>query len=82
MKKRNLFHNAGLTVTVMMVATLFAKALGLVRQMMTAGIFAASMEGIAFSAASKIPLAIFDMLFSTAILGAFLPIYKGRLQED
>ena len=82
MKKRNFFHSAGLTVTVMMAATLFAKALGLVRQMMTVGIFAASMEGIAFSAASKIPLAIFDMLFSTAILGAFLPIYKGRLQEN
>ncbi len=82
MKKRNSFHSAGMTVTVMMVATLFAKALGLVRQMMTAGIFAASMEGIAFSAASKIPLAVFDMLFSTAILGSFLPVYKGRLQED
>ena len=82
MKKRSFLHSAGMTVTVMMAATLFAKALGLVRQIMTAGIFAASMEGIAFSAASKIPLAVFDMLFSTAILGSFLPVYKGRLQED
>lgn len=82
MKKRNFFRNAGLTVILMMAATLFAKGLGLVRQMMTASVFGASMEGIAFSAASKIPLAIFDMLFSTAIIGSFLPIYKGRLQED
>ena len=49
---------------------------------MTASIFAASMEGIAFSAASGIPLAIFDMLFSTAVLGSFLPIYKGHLDSD
>ncbi len=82
MKKRDLFHSASTTVTVMILATLLSKALGLVRQMMTAGIFAASMEGVAFSAASKIPLAIFDMLFSTAIVGAFLPIYKGGLTSD
>lgn len=82
MKKRDLFHSAGATVAVMILATLLSKALGLVRQMMTAGIFAASMEGVAFSAASKIPLAIFDMLFSTAVLGSFLPIYKGHLSSD
>ena len=82
MRKRGLFHGAGATVAVMIFATLLSKALGLVRQMMTAGIFAASMEGIAFSAASRIPLAVFDMLFSTAVIGSFLPIYKGHLASD
>ena len=82
MKKCDFFKNAGVTVAVMIFATLIAKVLGMARQMMTAGIFAASMEGIAFSAASKIPLAIFDMLFSTAVLGSFLPIYKGHLDRD
>ena len=82
MKKRNLFHRAEMTVVLMIGATLFSKALGMLRQMMTASIFAASMEGIAFSAASGIPLAIFDMLFSTAVLGSFLPIYKGHLDSD
>ncbi|MBQ8496335.1 MAG: murein biosynthesis integral membrane protein MurJ [Clostridia bacterium] len=82
MKKRDFFRSAGATVAVMILATLLSKALGLVRQMMTAAIFAASMEGIAFSTASRLPLAIFDMLFSTAVVGAFLPIYKGNLSSD
>ena len=82
MKKRFLFHRAETTVALMVGATLVSKALGMLRQMMTASIFGASMEGIAFSAASGIPLAIFDMLFSTAILGSFLPIYKGHLVSD
>jgi len=82
MKREDLFRSAGFTVALMIVTTLFSKLLGMLRQMMTAGIFAASIEGIAFSAASGIPLAIFDMLFSAAVLGSFLPIYKGYLVSD
>lgn len=82
MKKISFFSAPGFTVAAMIAVTLFSKALGLLRQMMVAGIFAATPEGIAFSAASGIPLAIFDMLFSTAVLGSFLPIYKGHLFSD
>ncbi|MBQ3490442.1 MAG: polysaccharide biosynthesis C-terminal domain-containing protein [Clostridia bacterium] len=82
MKKNAFFHSPAFTIAAMIAVTLFAKALGLIRQMMTASIFAASPEGIAFSAASGIPLAVFDMLFSTAVLGSFLPIYKGKLTSD
>ncbi len=82
MKKYSFSRGPGFTVAAMIAVTLLAKALGLVRQMMMAGIFAASPEGIAFSAASGIPLAVFDMLFSTAVLGSFLPIYKGKLNAD
>ena len=62
-KKEN--NRAVFTVLLMIAATLGAKATGMLRQMMTASIFAAGMEGVAFSAAAKIPFAIFDMLFST-----------------
>ena len=79
-KKGN--NRAVFTVLLMIAATLGAKATGMLRQMMTASIFAAGMEGVAFSAAAKIPFAIFDMLFSTAILGSFLPIYRGYLLSD
>ena len=79
-KKEN--NRAVFTVLLMIAATLGAKATGMLRQMMTASIFAAGMEGVAFSAAAKIPFAIFDMLFSTAILGSFLPIYRGYLLSD
>lgn len=82
MKKRDFFPKPGMTVILMIFATLLSKVLGLFRQMMVAGIFAAEMEGIAFSAASKIPLAIFDMLFSTAVIGSFLPIYKSHIQTE
>ena len=82
MKKISFFKGPGFTVAAMIAVTLCSKALGLVRQMMTASIFAATPEGIAFSAASGIPLAVFDMLFSTAVLGSFLPIYKGKLTSD
>ena len=82
MKKRILFHKAEMTVALMIGATMISKVLGMLRQIMTASIFAASMEGIAFSAASGIPLAIFDMLFSAAVLGSFLPIYRGYLDTD
>ncbi len=77
--KSNNIRRAGSTVLAMVALTLGAKLLGMLRQMMTTAIFAASTEGVAFSAASRLPLAIFDMLFSTAILGTFLPIYRGHL---
>ncbi len=70
------------TVLFMILLTLFSKALGMVRQMLMASIFAAGTEGVAFSAASKLPFAIFDMLFATAIIGSFLPIYRGHLLSD
>ncbi len=70
------------TILSMLALTLFSKALGMLRQMAVAAVFAASTEGIAFSAASRLPLTLFDMLFSAAILGAFLPIYKGHLLRD
>ena len=48
MKKQDLFHCAGTTVALMVGATMVSKVFGMLRQMMTASIFAASMEGIAF----------------------------------
>lgn len=78
----NSAKKAGITVSVMMFVTLLSKGLGMLRQMLTTSIFAAGMEGIAFSAASKIPFAVFDILFAAAILGSFLPIYRGKLTND
>lgn len=81
MKKRT--PRAGITVAVMIAATLLSKLLGMIRQMILASVLADSMEGVAFAAASKIPLSIFDMLFSAAVLGAFIPVYSGaRIADD
>lgn len=73
---------AGFTVAAMILATLLSKLLGMLRQVMIASALADSMEGVAFAAASKIPFAIFDMLFSAAVLGSFIPIYKGSLAKE
>ncbi len=75
-------NSAGLTVALMILVTLFSKLLGMVRGILVAGIFADSPAGVAFAAGSQIPLAVFDMLFSAAVLGSFLPIYRGALLTD
>ncbi len=64
------------TISLMIAATLFSKALGMVRGMMLAWRLGDSVEAAAFAAASKIPGAIFDLLFSAAILGCFIPMYN------
>ena len=73
---------AGFTVTAMIAATLLSKVLGMLRQILIASVFADSPEGVAFAAASKIPFAVCDMLFSAAVLGAFSPIYRGALCRE
>lgn len=64
------------TISLMIAATLLSKALGMVRGMMLAWTMGDSTEAVAFAAASKIPCAIFDLLFSAAILGCFIPIFN------
>ena len=60
------------TVAAMIAATLFAKALGLLRSALLARTLGDLPEAAAFAAASGIPGAIFDILFSAAITGAFI----------
>lgn len=67
----------------MIAATLFAKTLGLFRSMILAWTLGDSLEAVAFAAASKIPGAVFDLLFSAAILGCFIPEYnKARARSE
>lgn len=73
------------TIFFMIAATLVSKVLGMIRSMMTAWILGDSAEAVAFAAASKIPGAIFDFLFSAAILGCFIPMYnyvKEKSEKD
>lgn len=70
------------TISLMIAATLFSKALGMVRGMMLAWTMGDSVEAVAFAAASKIPCAIFDLLFSAAILGCFIPVYNEARERS
>lgn len=74
-QKRGL--GASKTVAIMMLATILAKGLGLVRQMMMASCYGVTVDANVFSVASQIPLQFFDMLFATAISGCFIPAYNS-----
>ncbi len=77
--------SSSLTVFAMIAATLISKALGMVRGMIIAWTLGDSLEAVAFTAASKIPCAVFDFLFSAAILGCFIPVYneaKAKREKD
>ncbi len=60
----------------MVSATLFAKALGLLRSMILAWTLGSSAEAAAFAAASKTPCALFDLFFSSAVTACFIPAYN------
>ena len=70
------------TIFAMIAATLFSKALGLCRSMLLAWTLGDLPEAVAFAAASKIPGAFFDIFFSAAILGAFMPHYSAAKEES
>ncbi len=65
------------TVITMMLLTLCSKAAGLFRNILMAREFGIGEKAVAFSAASHIPLSFFDLLFSAAILGCFIPVYNS-----
>lgn len=79
---KNTQKKSSLTIFAMIAATLLSKALGMVRTMMTAWILGDSTEAVAFAAASKIPSAVFDFLFSAAILGCFIPMYNSARERS
>lgn len=70
------------TVVLMMIFTLLSKALGLLRSVLMASCFGTGVKATAFSAASRIPLSFFDLLFSAAILGCFIPIYNSFGEDE
>lgn len=75
-------NSAAKTVAAMIAATLLSKLLGLVRQIIFASILGDGVYAVAFAAASKITLSVFDMLFSAAILGCFIPFYSSSKSCD
>jgi len=64
-------------VALMMGATVLAKLLGMLRTILLASNYGTGMEASAFSIASRVPLTFFDLLFSSAILGCFIPVYNS-----
>ncbi len=75
------------TVAIMMGATVLSKLLGMLRGILQANAYGTTETANAFTAASKLPLAFFDMFLAAAVLGCFIPAYnsfmeKGDLPEN
>ena len=65
------------TIGIMMGATVISKLLGMLRGVLQAGAYGSLPEADAFVAASKLPLAFFDMLLAAAVMGCFIPVYNS-----
>ncbi len=74
--------SASLTVAMMIVAMLISKFLGMLRGVLLAAKYDISDAATAFSAASRIPLSFFDIVFASAILGCFIPVYNSFHNND
>ncbi|MBE6552456.1 MAG: murein biosynthesis integral membrane protein MurJ [Ruminococcaceae bacterium] len=76
---KNKKSSAVKTVIFMMAVTVFSKVLGMLRGILLASAYGTGMEATAFSTASRIPLSFFDILFGSAILGCFIPVYNSLI---
>lgn len=76
-KLKEFFKKPVMTVAFMMGATVLAKLLGMLRTILLALNYGTGVEASAFSLASRVPLTFFDLLFSSAILGCFIPVYNS-----
>ncbi len=66
----------------MAVATLLAKACGLIRDSMIAGYFATGAAADAFMTASKLPTMLFDIVIGGVISASFIPIFSSVREND
>ena len=73
---------SALTVAFMILAMIISKLLGMFRGVLLASAYGITDEATAFSAASRIPLSFFDIVFASAILGCFIPVYNSFSKED
>ncbi|MBE6611705.1 MAG: murein biosynthesis integral membrane protein MurJ [Ruminococcaceae bacterium] len=70
------------TVALMMGATVIAKLLGMLRSTLQANAYGVTATANAFTAASKLPLAFFDMFLAAAVMGCFIPVYNSFKEKD
>ena len=69
------------TYLILVAAVLLSKVLGLVRNMLLAGHYGVSAMTDAFNAASSLPLNLFDITLSAAIVSAFVPVFNEKLTQ-
>ncbi|MBQ7034923.1 MAG: murein biosynthesis integral membrane protein MurJ [Clostridia bacterium] len=70
------------TYLVLVLAVTLSKVLGLVRNMLLARFYGTTAMADAFSAASSLPLMIYDVTLGTAIASAFVPVFNEKLTQS
>lgn len=75
--------NTVITAMLVSLSMLLSKAFGMLRDIVLASLYGTgSVEAIAFSTASRIPLLFFDIALGTAVTAAFIPIYNDILKNE
>lgn len=69
------------SIGIMAVLILLAKFMGLLREMLVAGIYGQGYASDVINSATQIPLLFFDMVLGVAILSTFVPIYNKNLEQ-
>ncbi|MBQ6823620.1 MAG: murein biosynthesis integral membrane protein MurJ [Clostridia bacterium] len=67
------------TYLILVFAVLLSKVLGMVRNMLLASAYGAGAMTDAFNAATSLPLNLFDITLSAAIVSAFVPVFNEKL---
>ncbi len=82
--RRDMFNtkSAVKTVSFMMIATLTAKMLGMLRDMLLAVNYGTGWEAEAFLTAIRIPIMFFDIGLGAAISSTFIPVFNTYLQNE
>ncbi len=74
-KKKGLLGSAA----IMGVIILISKLLGLFRDILVANFYGSTMEAVAYEAASRLPVTIFDLVIGGVVTSAFIPVFNGIL---
>lgn len=82
MAEKNKRGNLGLTVLLMVAATLLSKLLGLLRDILLASSYGTGAEAVAFESASRMPTLLFDFVLGGVVTAAFIPVYNGILTRE
>lgn len=68
-------------VGIVTIATLFTKLLGMIRSLLFASTFGTGMHAAAFAAATRIPIALFDLLLSAALSAGIIPVLAAKSDD-
>ena len=74
------------TAALMGIIILFAKCMGLIRDILVASVYGTTLYAVAYETASKLPITVFDLVLGGVVTSAFIPVYHSiahdRGKED